>query len=317
MRKIRTFFTVFFLLISLSIILFFALYEKQLLVMLVGEIQNYIIPAGIAVLVFLILLSAGIVSHSHRESGSLFGNGLFQLAILELFICSASLAYYYYYRQQPGQIIIRLEPEKVKDQINLRMKYQSPRSVVIDTIKAPAALSNQSPGNYTFEIIDQDVVYFHTGITLEPGKTNTVTIPVVLDFHTLAVQTEPEGAEIWIDGSLMSKTPGILDIFNKDSIMVELKMQGYQTYVDTVAINENIDLGIIPLYKLYTLKVYCDFSDLDYKIYDMNNNVLLDAIGTKSIQLVQGRYRIAFNGAEGLIESKTFSLNNNYTLYLP
>jgi hypothetical protein len=317
MKKFRSFITVLFLLISLIIILFFALYDNTLLVMVKNEIKNYILPAGIALLTFLILLSGGIATNSAKSFGSLFGNGFFQLAILEVFLFSAGLVYYQYYSQQPGHIMIQLEPEKIKDYINLRMKYQSPYSSSLDTIIAPAALLNSSPGNYSFETVDQDIVYFHTDITLEPGETDTIMIPVVLNFKMFAVQTEPEGADIWIDGSLTSKTPDTLDIFNKDTIILELKMQGYQTQVDTITLTENIDLGVIPLHKLYTLRIYCDFSDLEYTIYDMNNKVVFTGMGNQSMQLTQGRYTVTYEIGEGQTDSKRFLLNYNYTINLP
>jgi hypothetical protein len=317
MKKLRSFFTILFLLISLVIILFIVLYDKRLLVMIINEIGNYILPAGIASLIFLILLSAGIASHSTKSLGSLIGNGFFQLAILELFLFSAGLVYYKYNMEQPGHIIIQLEPETVKDVVNLKMKYQSPRSSSIDTVIAPVALHNQSPGTYTFETVDQDVVFFLTDITLEPREIETITIPVVLNFKTLAVQTEPEGAEIWIDGALTSKTPDTLDIFNKDTIILAIKMQGYQIHIDTMAITENTNLGVIPLSKLYTLRIYCDYSGLDYTISDMHNNIVFSAMGNKSIQLAEGRYRITYSIGEGQTESKWFRLNYNYTINLP
>ena len=258
MKKMRSFFTVLFLLISLVVISFIALYDHMLLVMIRGEIKNNLLAAGIATLIFLMLLSAGIASHSTRSFGSLIGNGFFQLAVLELFLFSAGLVYYKYYLQQPGHFIVQLEPEKVKDYINLRIKYQSPHSSSIDTVKAPVALRRQPPGDYTFETIDPDIVFFHTDIILAPGQTDTLIIPVVLDLKSLAVQTEPEGAEIWINGTLTSKTPDTLDILKTDTMIFELKMQGYQTYGDTMAITEDVDLGVIPLHKLYTLRIYCD-----------------------------------------------------------
>ena len=317
MEKFRSFIIVLFLLTSLVVIVGLALYDNMFLAMLFDELKNYLIPAGIAVLIFLILFSAGIATNSGRSFGSLSGNGFFQLAVLELFIVAAGLVYYRYYLQQPGQIIIRLEPEKTKDSIKVGMKYQSSQPSPMDTVNVPATLHHVRPGNYSFETIDRDIVYFHTVISLEPGATETLAIPVVLDFKTLTVNTEPQGADIWIDSVLTSKTPDTLNIFNKDSIILELKMEGYQTYADTLALKTNRDLGVITLNKLYTLWIYCNYTDMDYSIYNMNNEMIFTAVGTKKIRLPKGQYRIVYGIGEGQTESRSFSLNYNYSIKIP
>jgi hypothetical protein len=317
MKKFRSFVTVFFLLTSLVVIVGIALYDNMLVAMLLDELKNYLIPVGIAVLIFLILLSAGIATNSGRSFGSLSGNGFFQLAVLELFTVAAGLVYYRYDLRQPGQIIIRLEPEKTKDSINVGMKYQSSQSSPVDTVIVPATLHRMRPGNYSFETLDRDIVSFDTVISLEPGAIETLAIPVVLDFKTVIVNTEPQGADIWIDSVLTAKTPDTLNIFNKDSIILELKMEGYETYVDTLALKTNRDLGVITLNKLYTFWIYCNFSDMDYSIYDMNNEMIFTAVGTKKIRLPKGRYRIEYGIGEGQTESRMFDLNYNYSIKIP
>ena len=69
------------------------------------------------------------------------------------------------------------------------MKYHSPTSSLMDTVTAPVILRDESPGTYTFETIDKDIVYFKTDLILKPGETDTVVIPVVLDYNTLTVHT--------------------------------------------------------------------------------------------------------------------------------
>lgn len=317
MKKFRSFITVFFLLASLVVIIGIALYDNMFLAMLLDELKNYLIPAGIAVLIFLILFSAGIATNSGRSLASLSGNGFFQLAVLELFLVAAGLVYYRYYLQQPGQIIIRLHPEKTKDSIKVGMKYQFSQKSPMDTVTVPATLHHMRPGNYSFETVDGDIVYFQTEISLEPGETETLAIPVVLDFKTLTVNTEPQGADIWIDSVLTAKTPDTLNIFNKDSIILELKMEGYQTYADTLALKTNRDLGIIALNKLYTLWIRCNYADMDYSIYDMNNEMIFTAIGTKKIELAKGQYRVVYGIGEGATESRRFSLNYNQSIRIP
>jgi hypothetical protein len=317
MKSFRMFFTVLFLLISLAIIMYIALFDNIIVVKAADFIKDYMWQAGVALLIFVILLSTGIVSNLAKPNGSLFSNGFFQLAILELFLFSAGLGYYRYYTQQPGQIVLRIKPEKAKDFIKLGLRFQSAESTLIDTVRAPAELYNQPAGTYSFETLDQDIVYFRANVVLEPAESETLIIPVSLNIRTLAVQTEPTGAEIWINGLQASQTPHTFKILTGDTIILELKMPGYQEYIDTLSLHENIDLGVIPLVKLCTLRVLCLYEYTDYKIYDIDKRLVFAASGSRSLQLPQGKYRISYEIGEGQYESKTFLLGRDYAVEIP
>ena len=120
----------------------------------------------------------------------------------------------------------------------------------------------------------------------------------------LAVQSEPENAEIWIDGFHTANTPYIFEIADRDTVILELKMPGFQTYLDTIHLVEDLDLGIINLEKLFTLRISCQYPHIDYKIFDMNKNVVLSATGSRRVQLAKGRYQIAYGIGEGQYETK-------------
>jgi len=317
MKKFQMFFTVLFLLTSLIIILLIAIFDNIIFFKAANVIKNYIWPAGIATLIFLVLLSAGVVSNLAKSKGSLISNGYFQLAILELFLLSAGLAYFRHYTQQPGQIVLQLNPEKTRDFISLGVKYQSSGFTSMDTVSAPGKLANLPAGKYRFETLDQDIVYFHADVDLEPAEIKTLVISITLNIRTLAVQTEPTGAEIWINSVQATHTPDTFKILTGDTVILELKMPGYQGYTDTLSLNENVDLGVIPLRKLYTLWVSSRYADTGYKIYDMDDRVVFSASGSRKLQLAQGRYRISFEIGEGQYETKTFLLNYNSTVMIP
>lgn len=317
MKKFRLFFTVLFLLTSLIIILLIAIFDNIIFFRAANVIKNYIWPAGLAMVIFLVLLSAGVVSNLAKSKGSLISNGYFQLAILELFLLSAGLAYFRHYTQQPGQIVLQLNPEKTRDFISLGVKYQSSGFTSMDTVSAPGKLANLPAGKYNFETLDQDVVYFNADVVLKPAEIKTLVIPITLNIRTLAVQTEPTGAEIWINSVQATHTPDTFKILTGDTVILELKMPGYQGYTDTLSLNENVDLGIIPLRKIYTLWVSSRYADTGYKIYDMDDRVVFSASGSRKLQLAQGKYRISFEIGEGQYETKTFLLNYNSTVMIP
>ena len=94
-------------------------------------------------------------------------------------------------------------------------------------------------------------------------------------------------------------------------------MKDYQSQIDTLALTDNIDLGVIPLLKIYSLRISCYYEDIEYEIYDENNRVVYAASGSRRLQLVQGRYKISFDIGEGQIKTKKFLLNYNNTISVP
>ena len=317
MKKFRSIVTVLFLLTALITILLIAIFDNILIFRAADLIKNYIWFAVIALLIFLGFLFTGIVSTLTKSEGSLIGNGYFQLAILELFLVAAGLAYFRYHIQLPGQIVLRLEPEKSKEYITLGIKFQANGTTTVDTVTAPGELNNRRAGKYSFETLDQDIIYFQTDIVLEPTETETLFVPVAFNFKTLAVQTEPPGAEIWIDGIQAAQTPHTFEILNRDTVILELKMKGYQDQIDTLNLKESLDLGVIQLVKLYSLRISCQYQDVAYRIYDLDGRMVYTAHGSRSLQLAGGKYRIAYEIGEGQFESKSFVLNNNFSLAVP
>ena len=317
MKNFRLFVTILFLLASLVGILLFAIFDNTIFIRVVPLIKINILPAGIALFIFLALLTTGVVSNHARLEGSLINNGYFQLAILELFLLSAGLAWYWHYSQQPGQIVLRLDSETTRDFINLGVRYPSSGSVSMDTVNVPGELKDLPAGKYHFETLDNDIVYFTADIIINPGETKTLIIPVVLNVRTLAVETEPTGAEIWINGLQTYQAPYTFSILTGDTIILELKMKGYQGYTDTLSLEDDIDLGVIPLRKLYTVWVSSRYEDIGYRIYNMDGMVVFSSRGSRKLQMAQGRYRISFEIGEGQYETKTFLLNYNSTVVIP
>jgi hypothetical protein len=317
MQQFRLFFTILFLLASLIVIPLIAIVDRNIFIMAIDMVKGYLWVAGIAVVIFLVLLSSGVVSNLDSIKRSLIRNGYFQLAILQLFLFSAGLSYIWYFAQQPGQIVFQIQPETPKDYINLQVTYHSPTSTLVDTVRAPGKLYKRPAGKYIIETIDPDIGYFQVDVVLEPTKSDTLIIPVTLNTKELAVQTDPAGADIWINGLQATKTPHTFDILAGDTITLELKIEGYHAYTDTLCMNENMDLGIIPLKKLFTVWISSRYADVKYKIFDRDNQVVFSSMGSRNLQLAQGRYRIAYEIGEGQYETKNFSLSYNSTVLIP
>jgi hypothetical protein len=317
MIQFRLFFTILFLFVSLAVFVLIAIFDRSLYLNALAFVNEYLWVAGIVVVSFLVLLTSGIVSNLDSIKRSLIRNGYFQLAILELFIITAALGYFWYYNQQPGQVVLRLQPDANKEYIEVGVTYSSSGLTKVDTVRVPGKLYKRSPGTYSIEILDQDVVSFKTEVILEPTESETLYIPVTQNSKTLAIQTDPAGAAIWINGIETTNTPHTFEILTGDTVILELKSSGFQVYTDTLIMDDNRDLGIIPLKKMYTVWISPRYPDIEYYIYDEENHIVFSSRGSRNVKLAQGRYRITYGIGEGQYESKYFSLNYNSTVMIP
>jgi hypothetical protein len=317
MQQFRLFFTILFLLASLFVFIFLAIFDISVFNVAVDVIKKNLWVAGTAVIIFLVLLSSGVVSNLESIKRSLIRNGYFQLAILELFLASAGLAYIRYYIQQPGQIVFQLHSNSTKDYVYLGVNYQGSGVSSRDTVRAPGKLVKRPPGKYHIETLDQDIVNFHADVILTPAEVETLLIPVTLNSRTLTVRSEPPGADIWLNGVQATQTPDSFKILTGDTVILQLKMKGYQAYNDTIHLNENMNLGVIPMRKLFTVWISSRYEDVKYNIYDTDGTIVFSSYGSRKVQLAQGNYRLSYEIGEGQYETKSFLLNYNMTVMIP
>jgi hypothetical protein len=317
MSKFRLVFTIIFFAAVIAVVAFFAIMDKSLF-FLAGElVKNNVIAAAILLFVFIVLITIGIIVNVSRGRASLFRNGYFQLAILELFLLTAGLTWFRFYLQQPGTIVLKISPGDVKDYITVGLTYTSHADAQIDTISAPGELTYRAAGTYRIATLDPTIKYYEKEIMLEPGSTQTVTIPVELEAYPLIVASEPTDAEIWIDGIHAANTPHTFNIVNRDTIFMTLKKAGYQNHEDTVLLDQPVDLGIIPLARLQVLRIICAYPEYDYHILDSASTVVFSGKGSRRLELPAGRYRLAHEIGEGQFEYRSINLTTSRTLNVP
>jgi hypothetical protein len=178
-------------------------------------------------------------------------------------------------------------------------------------------LNGLSGGAYTFESIDPEILPFQTGLTLRPAATETLVVKAMLDTRRLSVNSEPSGAGIWINGLQGSKTPGTFDVLAGDTVRLELRMPDYQTYVDTLILTSDTDLGIVALRKLYTLRIAPQYDYTGYLVYDEEGVMVFSGSGVRRLELPEGKYRVAYEIGEGQYRTKRVSLGYNQTVTIP
>ena len=218
--------------------------------------------------------------------------------------------------QQPGRIVFRLTQESNVNTVSLAVRGGTAGSAA-DTITAPGELTGLTPGKYYIEIANPEVLFFQTNLALTPAETETLFIPAQLNTRKLVVDSEPSGAEIWINGLQTSVTPDTFDIRTGDSLILELKLKDYQTYLDTLVMDMNIDLDTLVLRKLYSLWIAPRYDYTVYLIYDEDNRLVYSGSGSRRLELPQGNYRLAWEIGEGQYRTKAISMNYNQTATIP
>jgi hypothetical protein len=316
MKKTRIFFTVLFLLTSVGAAVIITVINPNLMPAVMELIKNNIWAAVAAALLFLGLFSAGVVSNHGNPDGSLVSNGFFQLAVLELFLCSAGLIYFNYYMQQPGQIILQLSDNQNRNQIMAGVSSGTSGSH-IDTVYVPGVLSDRPAGQYTIKTLDPDIVPFRTDVKLKPGEVKTVLITVAVNTKKLRIQSEPSGAQIWLNGLETAQTPHTFDVLTGDTVIVELKLPGYQVFSDTIRMTEAMDLGIVNLVQMHLLRISSQYDYTSYHIFDSEGQLVYSASGSRKIELPDGKYRLSYEIGEGQYKTKYFTLNANSMVTIP
>jgi len=267
--KVRRYGTFILLLTSILVLTLFGLFQEDYFLKFIDIVSKYIWPAMIAVLTLFGIVVGGVIKNPPKSFTQFLDNGLLQIAVLEFFFFIVGLTWYTYSEQQPGEIVLKLTSETTSPQIKVSMIFGED-STNAREILVPDTLHNKRPGKYTFKIIDPK--YYESGkeIELEPNEMQIVLLEDRKITCTLIVNSEPTGAEIWINDSRQEErtTPDRLDQLDCCTLSLVLELAGYksETLSVSLASQSKFDTGIIPLRKLYRIEFVCKYQDLKFTI---------------------------------------------------
>lgn len=119
---------------------------------------------------------------------------------------------------------------------------------------------DMAPGDYTVKIscptlgrsitktlyIAQSSADIVNGTVVSQTTAPIANITPATDTGSLSVSSTPSGASVYLDSVLVGNTPYIIDSVPAGSHMVELKMQGYVPYAETVVISGGQQASISP-----------------------------------------------------------------------
>lgn len=126
-------------------------------------------------------------------------------------------------------------------------------------------------GQYSVQLTYPGYEPYRTTISVEGGTSTRISANLrrINLSGTLAVTSNPPGAQVFVNGQLVGNTPVNLSL-NPGSYTLELRRQGYQTYRTTVAIapgaNSRINVNLSPVVSQGVLTVTSNPSNADVYI---------------------------------------------------
>ncbi|HPP78501.1 PEGA domain-containing protein [Methanospirillum sp.] len=103
----------------------------------------------------------------------------------------------------------------------------------------PLELTSISPGPHSIYLSIRNYEDYSTTVTVKPGEATPVSAilnpsPMPQDCGKLILNTEPAGAEIYVDGSFVGVTPATIDTVCSGTHTYRLVLPGYQEYSSMV-----------------------------------------------------------------------------------
>ena len=313
--NIRRYGTFVLLFTTILVFIVLGLFQREIFLQIADIISKFIWPAIIALLSLFGFVVGGVIKNPPKSFSHFLDNGLVQIAVLELFSFMLGLTMYIYLTQRPGQIELRLASGTTLPQLKVSMMSEGD-SEKGKEILVPQTLSNVKPGVYTFKIIENNYYPFETEVDLKPAEIATVTLKDKKISATLIVNSKPEGAQIWIDGSLQENTtPDTLYDLDPGVLKLTLKLAGYQSETRSVSLDSLTvtNLGIITLRKLYQIRFFCRYEDITFTIDNQ------EYTGSKEgVWLPEGKHIINYRraGQTGR-KIKEIYIKENKTITIP
>jgi len=119
-------------------------------------------------------------------------------------------------------------------------------------------------GTYAIRISKDDYQDYTTTVTIEPGKTATVSANLTQKTGMLKITSEPSGAEVYVDGSYKGTTPLTLTL-TPGTYEVKVVKEDYEPYTQIVTLNadetKTINAKLKALFGF--LNVYCNVQGAD------------------------------------------------------
>ncbi len=107
-------------------------------------------------------------------------------------------------------------------------------------------------GSHTVDIEKEGYEKWQAKVNLRFGKNTVISASLVPIYGVFQINSQPESADVYLDGMFIGKTPYISENIQAIPHKVELRMPGYQIFTSDISFTsgDTLDLGIIILKNL-------------------------------------------------------------------
>ena len=100
----------------------------------------------------------------------------------------------------------------------------------------PLTITDQEPGKHVVELRMDGYITWKDSIDFESGKDITITRDLQMKAGAISINSNPSEATIYIDGKSTGKTPKTITDLQPATHLVEVKMDGYETWSESVEV---------------------------------------------------------------------------------
>jgi len=309
LHKTRKYGTFTLLCSSVLIILVFSIAKPELYDAVAKRAES-LWTAIVGLLTFFGFVVGGVIKNPPKSFSKFLENGFLQIAVLELFLFSAGMTGFAIWTSRSAEVELKLLSGQTFPQIRVLVESRE-GSRERDTVFAPSpAPLRRKPGTYTFKIVEPEYEPFASGdVVLKPGRRETLSLNDRRMSGTLVVNSKPQGAEIWIDGSFTSKkTPETLKDLPRRRLKLRLvkdpEFAPHEQEVDLSSRSE-VNLAAIELQRMYRMRFVCADNDTRWSILGH------EYVGSAELWLRAGQYSVTFVRPDGTRGTKTVSVRAN------
>ncbi len=187
----------------------------------------------------------------------------------------------------------------------------------------PLNLKNIAIGQYTLKLVLEGYQDWTSTVVILPILTVTISADLVPEkdegFGSISVNSNPQGADIYIDGAFAGITPINIQNFSSGRYRIRVTLPGYEDWFDEIFVTsrktERVNAELVPRPNYGSLSLYCDQNDA--KVF-LNGVYKTDIFDTPTVieDLDSGNYEIVVikEGFRAWVGDITVNVNEETSL---
>ncbi|MGR3174615.1 MAG: PEGA domain-containing protein [Candidatus Scalindua sp.] len=136
-----------------------------------------------------------------------------------------------------------------------------------DVGKTPANLKSIAPGTHEVEVRMDGYEVWSESVIVEEDIENTITAALQLKTGSVIIESTPPNASVFLDGEDVGKTPANLKSIVPGRHIVEVRMEGYEIWSESVDIEAKTEKTLTAVLVIKTGSIMIESEPTEAKIY--------------------------------------------------